>query len=158
MFDSFAGLPPVDDRDGPAAAKYQLTPDAPDYFDNCKASLEEVVQAIGKFRFSSSECLVAPGWFEHTYKEHAPELKRRGIALLRVDCDWYQSVKITLDQMEPIVAEHGIIILDDYFTWDGCARAAHDYLSQNNLPYRIQCRPSRLGAWMVKQPRGRPVA
>jgi hypothetical protein len=40
----------------------------------------------------------------------------------------------------------------------GCGtRATHDYLSQNDLPYRIQTGPNRLGAWITKQSKGRPV-
>jgi O-methyltransferase len=155
MFDSFQGLPPVDVRDGPAAAKYQATPDSPDFFDNCKASLKEVRDSVAFFGFSPTECIVVPGWFEATFPENLPKLLERRIAMLRIDCDWYSPVKLTLDQMGPLVVENGIIILDDYFTWDGCARATHDYLSQNNLPYRIESRPSRIGAWMVKQTNGR---
>lgn len=158
MFDSFEGLPPVDERDGPAAKKYQTTPEASDYFDNCRAPLESIHEAIKKFGFAPAECFVVPGWFDATIKQNIPDLKRRGLAVLRIDCDWYKSVKTTLDLVEPLVTENGYIIIDDYFTWDGCARATHDYLSQNNLPYRIECQPSRLGAWMVKQTKGRPVA
>src|SRR4051794_25219066 len=106
--------------------------------DNCKVPLEGVLTAIKSFGFSSTECIVVPGWFDSTFKTHLPELTRRGIAMLRVDCDWYASVKLTLDQMGPLVAENGTIILDDYFPWDGCTRATHDYLSQNDLPFRIR--------------------
>ncbi len=155
MFDSFEGLPPVDERDGPAAAKYQANPDAPDYMDNCRASLDDTRDTIRRFGFSPTECIVVPGWFDSTFKEHLPELTRRGIAMLRIDCDWYASVKITLDQLGPLVAENGAIILDDYNTWDGCARATHDYLSQNDLPFRIRSSPNSVCAWMIKQTNGR---
>jgi O-methyltransferase len=96
-----------------------------------------------------------PGWFDDTFGLARPILEQRGIALLRIDCDWYDSVKLTLDSFEGFVGESGIIILDDYFTWDGCARATHDYLSQNKLPYRIESPPKRFGAWMIKRTQGR---
>ncbi len=50
------------------------------------------------------------------------------------------------------VIEHNIPgIIDDYFTWDGCARAVHDYLSRNDLPYRIESLPNHMGAFFVKK-------
>jgi hypothetical protein len=114
--------------------------------------LDGVREAIRMFGFSATECIVIPGWFDSTFKEHLPELMRRRIAMLRVDCDWYASVKLTLEQMVPLVATNGTIIIDDYFVWEGCARATHDYLSQNNLPFRIRSSPH--GAWMVKHTDG----
>jgi len=35
------------------------------------------------------------------------------------------------------VAPGGLIILDDYHTWDGCSRALHDYLSRQAAVERI---------------------
>ena len=32
----------------------------------------------------------------------------------------------------------GLIILDDFHIWDGCARALHDFLSRNQLADRIR--------------------
>ena len=32
----------------------------------------------------------------------------------------------------------GIIIIDDYYDWDGCSKAVHDFLSQNNRAERIR--------------------
>jgi hypothetical protein len=29
-------------------------------------------------------------------------------------------------------------VLDDYYAWDGAARAAHDWLSANDAAYRIR--------------------
>ena len=44
------------------------------------------------------------------------------------------------------------MILDDYYAWDGCARAAHDYLSHNDIPYRLRQEGSDfIWAWFRKQ-------
>lgn len=32
----------------------------------------------------------------------------------------------------------GLLIIDDYFAWDGCSRAVHDFLSQNKCTERIE--------------------
>ncbi len=151
MFDSFEGLPPADDRDGPLAVQYQSQPDHPSYFDNCKAPLDQVRAARDQFGFSSEEAILVPGWFDRTIPEHIDAIASRGCSLLRVDCDWYDPVKYVLDSVGPIVAEDGIIILDDYYYWDGCALATHDFLSENHLSYRIRSAPSFGCAWMLKQ-------
>ena len=36
------------------------------------------------------------------------------------------------------VAEGGLIIIDDYYTWDGCSRAIHDFLSHRSAPERVR--------------------
>ncbi|MGO4704440.1 TylF/MycF/NovP-related O-methyltransferase [Microvirga sp. 2MCAF38] len=151
MLDSFQGLPPADDRDGPLALQYQRAVDAPHYFDNCTAPLPQVREAIRQFGFTDSEAIVVPGWFNDSIPVHRDELSRRGIALLRIDCDWYEPVHYVLTELTPFVVDEGAIILDDYYAWDGCARATHDFLSQNDFSWRIRSMEKFYGAWMIKR-------
>jgi len=151
MFDSFAGLPAADQRDGPLALKYQSEPDQPEYYDNCRAPLDQVMATCRKFEFSPKEAMIVPGWFNQTFPRQMAELASRRCAILRVDCDWYEPVRYVLDEIAPLVVEDGVIILDDYYHWDGCALATHDFLSANQLCYRIRSLPSFHCAWMVKQ-------
>jgi O-methyltransferase len=37
-----------------------------------------------------------------------------------------------------MVVDSGLIIIDDYYAWDGCARAVHDYLSEIKSPSRLR--------------------
>jgi O-methyltransferase len=77
---------------------------------------------------------IVQGWFDVTIPNaKIPE----PIAILRLDGDWYDSTMVCLENLYPLVADNGIIIIDDYYAWDGCSRAVHDYLSKNNLPLRI---------------------
>ncbi len=151
MFDSFQGLPPVDARDGPLASKYQNEPDSPMYRDNCTAPLTSVRKAAAQFGFSEQEAVIIPGWFKDTVPQTLAALRHCGISMLRIDCDWYEPVLYVLENMVPLVPEDGRIILDDYFAWDGCALATHDFLSANKLSYRIRSLPSFYCAWMCKQ-------
>jgi hypothetical protein len=150
MFDSFQGLPPAGERDGSAAVEYQKNVASPKFYDNCAAPLERVKEAKAKFGFGDDEAIIVPGWFSDTIPAKLDHLAERGIALLRIDCDWYEPVKLVLDQITPIVADHGSIILDDYYTWDGCSRATHDYLSENKLPYRIRSNRRYTAAYIIK--------
>ncbi len=47
---------------------------------------------------------------------------------------------VCLDNLFDKVVEGGVVILDDYLHWDGCARAVHDYLSRTQAIARIEYR------------------
>lgn len=151
MFDSFEGLPAPDERDGPLAIKYQQETEAAEYFDNCKAALAKVLDAIRSFDFGAEEAIVVPGWFNETLVRHKDDVAKRGLAVLRVDCDFYEPVAYVLRELTPFIPEEGTIILDDYYAWDGCARATHDFLSENSLTWRIRSMDKFKGAWMIKR-------
>jgi O-methyltransferase len=36
------------------------------------------------------------------------------------------------------VVKGGLIIIDDYYVWDGCTKAVHDFLSANALSEHIR--------------------
>jgi len=151
MFDSFEGLPPADERDGPLAKVYQRDVDSPYYYDNCSAALDEVRIAIKHFGFSDEECRVVPGWFSDSLPPKTTNLAREGIALLRVDCDWYEPVRFVLDTLLPHTTDDARVILDDYYFWDGCARATHDFLAGSGQAYRIRTIGEFVGAWFEKK-------
>jgi O-methyltransferase len=131
LFDSFEGLPDVKENDGHAAKFWQQTNDGVG-LDNCKAEIlyAEKAMAIA----NSSRHLIVKGWFEQSLNQ---DIVKEPIAILRLDGDWYDSTMICLQKLYPLVVDNGLIIIDDYHAWDGCSRAVHDYLSQNNLPLRI---------------------
>ena len=134
LFDSFEGLPPAQKIDGTAAIEWQQNKTASTYFDNCRAGRETATEAMNLAKVPDFELVV--GWFDTTvpaYKHGAP------IALLRLDGDWYDSTTICLENLFHRVAPAGIVIIDDYHTWDGCSRAVHDFLSKHSATERIDC-------------------
>ncbi len=143
FFDSFEGLPPATRRDGPAALEWQAATDH-----NCAASWDELEHTLKDvFKFEASEFAIWPGWFENTLPLFLEQQSK--IAVLRLDGDWYDSTMTCLQLLEPMVSEGGIVIVDDYYAWDGCARAVHDYLSGRDLPYRIKSLV-KTGAYFMK--------
>ena len=139
LLDSFEGLPPAAERDGPLARSWQSDTDSPDYHDNCTASLADVRRGLERFGFGEDEVHLVEGWFADTVPDVASELASRGISLLRLDGDWYESTMTCLTQLEPCVVDEGTLLIDDYYAWDGCARAVHDYLSRerSRLPHPL---------------------
>ncbi|HEX4969353.1 MAG TPA: TylF/MycF/NovP-related O-methyltransferase [Nitrospiraceae bacterium] len=151
MLDSFQGLPPVTARDGPLARQWQDGGDPDNFLDNCKAVRSDVERALADMRFADGDFKIVEGWFDQTVSQVAREVEPHSIALLRLDGDWYDSTRCCLDALMPLVSEGGVVVIDDYYAWDGCARAVHDYLSGTDAAYRIRSLPNWYGAYFVKK-------
>ena len=123
LFDSFEGLPQPQQIDGEVALDWAKNVDGPTYFDNCRASQEEAELTMSKSRARS--VTVVKGWFEKTL----PAAKVGPIALLRLDADWYDSTKTILENLGHLVVPNGVILVDDYYVFQGCCRAVNEYAS-----------------------------
>ncbi len=71
------------------------------------------------------------GWFQDTIPQSSKEIDK--IAILRLDGDWYASTKICLEYLYPKVVVGGVVIIDDYGTYDGCKRAFDEYARHNDI-------------------------
>jgi O-methyltransferase len=136
LFDSFEGLPPAQDIDGVAARAYQQNPESPSYHENCKAEMAFAERAMALS--GAAKVTLRKGWFSVTLPGFVPD---EGIALLRLDGDWYESTMQCLESLYQHVVPGGLIIIDDYYYWEGCAKAVHDFLSKHNVADRIQQSP-----------------
>jgi len=133
LVDSFEGLPAPKELDGQAAVDWQKDVTSPGYHNNCSA--EEAFAKEAMARASCTSYHLIRGWFENT----VPTLTfDEPIALLRLDGDWYESTMTCLTHLYDKVAKGGVIIIDDYFAWDGCSRAVHDFLSQRSALERLR--------------------
>jgi hypothetical protein len=123
FFDSFEGLPAAKEIDGHAALRYQSSPGHPLYHDNCRASYEEFIDLMSRLRAPNIHAY--KGWSEETLSgfPHQP------IAVLRLDADFYESTRVCLERLWPCVIPGGLILIDDYYSFEGCSRAVHDFLS-----------------------------
>ena len=104
-----------DIADGADAIQWQGDKKSVSYYDNCKAEIGFAGAAMQKtgVRFE-----LIKGWFSDTL----PKFTAPGpIALLRLDGDWYESTMDCLTNLYPKVAQKGVIIIDDYFTWERVA-------------------------------------
>jgi len=133
LFDSFEGLPDAQPIDGEAAAAYQRDTSSPDYHDNCAAEASFARRAMALAGIE--EPRLVQGWFADTLPGHSWS---EPIALLRLDGDWYESTMTCLENLYDQVAPGGLIILDDYYYWEGCAKALHDFLSRTKSSARIR--------------------
>jgi hypothetical protein len=72
------------------------------------------------------------GLFQDTLPAAAPSLGR--IAVLRIDCDWYEQVRLCLDALYPLVSPGGVVVFDDYGYCEGARKAVDEYLGRAASP------------------------
>ena len=144
LFDSFEGLPPAKEIDGASAIAWQKDVDSPGYFENCKAEMDWAEKAMMKTKVKNYK--LVKGWFDKTIPTYTFD---KPIGVLHLDGDWYDSTMVCLENLFMKVAKGGLIILDDYYVWEGCSKALHDYLSINKRPERIE-RAYSSGCYLIK--------
>jgi O-methyltransferase len=132
LFDSFEGLPPAKEIDGPSARAWQSDTTGPMYHDNCTAPIEYAERAMARSR--ATVYSITKGWFDKTLPGFEPP---EPIAILRLDADWFDSTIVCLESLVRHMSKGGIVILDDYFTWDGCSRAVHHFLAKTESTARV---------------------
>lgn len=135
LFDSFEGLPPPQPIDGPVANAWARATHSESYRDNGRVSLDEVKQNAAELGLTPYLEFVK-GWFDETLP--AERTRVGPIAMLRIDADWHASIRCCLDNLYDQVVNGGFILLDDYFAYDGCAIAVHEFLGERRLAHRIE--------------------
>jgi hypothetical protein len=85
--------------------------------------LEYVRENISKTGVNLEKIFFIKGLVEETLKNKKPDK----IALLRLDTDFYESTKIELEELYPLLEVGGVIIIDDYGHWKGCKKAVDEY-------------------------------
>jgi hypothetical protein len=63
-----------------------------------------------------------------------PDAAPAGIALLRLDTDWYESTRHELLHLYPRLGDGGVLIVDDYGHWRGARRAVDEYFASEAPP------------------------
>jgi hypothetical protein len=74
---------------------------------------------------------VVKGWFDETLPDQADNIDR--IALLHIDADWYESVRIVLETLYSKVSPGGWIAVDDYHVWRGAREAVDEFRYEMNI-------------------------
>ena len=101
----------------------------------CYCSLEDVKKNVFETNYPKDKLHFIKGDVMETLtqEENIPD----EISVLRLDTDWYESSKFELEKLYHKVTKGGVIILDDYFHWDGQRRATDEFLQENNLEKTI---------------------
>jgi O-methyltransferase len=128
LFDTFEGMTPPTDADKTAdgtLAKRHLEQDVFKAGVWCVARLPDVQHNMRSTGYPTERIHYVRGPVETTIPSRAPS---GPIAMLRLDTDWYESTKHELLHLFPLLAEGGVLIIDDYGHWDGARQAVDEYL------------------------------
>ena len=132
MFDTFEGMTEPTEFDVAsktkelAFGKYKRS-QLDTHNDWCFASLEDVQDNCKKSGLRVEDFKFIKGDVCKTLleKQNLPH----EISVLRLDTDWYESTKVELETLYPILNVGGVLIIDDYGHWEGARKAVDEYFS-----------------------------
>lgn len=82
---------------------------------------------------NADNIVLVKGWFQNTIPEYRTVFEKLGgIALLRLDGDLYESTRVCLESLLPLVNDGGIIIIDDW-SLAGCRKACLRSFAYNSV-------------------------
>ena len=121
VFDTFEGMPAPTKAD----PDYEI---AAQHTGSCRGDLADVRHLFARLGILDDARFVK-GRFEDTVAgtDTGP------IAILHIDGDWYESVKVCLEQLWDRVPAGGIVQIDDYGHWQGARKAVDEFLAARHV-------------------------
>ena len=147
LFDTFSGMSEPTQHDisltsgNRAIDKYRDRARSDSGSDWCFASQEEVRENMAITRYPEHLVHLVPGKVEDTIPEYAPAK----IALLRLDTDWYESTLHELNNLFDRVQAGGVLIIDDYDSWQGARKATDEFLEARSEKIFLHRMGGKLG-------------
>ena len=129
-YDTFEGMPEPSVYDGEKVVQiYKIFLKKGERW--TEASLDDVENSIKKLFLSLDDFNLVKGKVEDTLinKKNLPSK----ISLLRLDTDFYESTKVELEILYPLLVQKGVLIIDDYGDFIGCRKAVDDYFFDKNV-------------------------
>jgi Macrocin-O-methyltransferase (TylF) len=136
VFDTFGLIPPPSEPDGPDVwERYRIISEGKStgingdpYYGYEADLLAKVTQTFRDFDLETerNRIQLIKGDYRDTLRLNQP------VALAHIDCDWYESVLVCLNAIEPRLVRGGRLVLDDYDSWSGCRRAVDAYFADRH--------------------------
>ncbi len=130
-YDVFGTIPPPSQRDGDDAhARYEVIAsgestgiDGEPYYGYVDDLYERVVASFQAHGLEPGDRVrLHRGLFEDTLHPSAP------LALVHIDSDWYDPVRLCLERTYPHLSPGAFVVLDDYHDYAGCRAATNEFL------------------------------
>jgi hypothetical protein len=137
LYDTFEGMTPPTEKDvdftgTPVETLLEQTTRTKGNTIWAWATLDDVKQNVAKTGYPADRIHYVQGDVLKTIPATLPS----GIALLRLDTDWYESTKHELVHLYPLLNQHGILIVDDYGHYKGARQAVDEYFAeQRHVPF-----------------------
>ena len=126
--DSFEGLPPPNPDIYPEDKGLNLH----EYLE-LSVSLKEVQENFMRYDLLDNQVVFLKGWFKDTL----PNSKIKNLAILRVDCDLYESTLEVLNNLYHKLSRGGYVIVDDYWVFNACKKATDDFRHSHKISEKI---------------------
>ena len=133
IYDTFEMIPPPTSNDGEDAhQRYKVIEaheakgvDSTLYYGYIQNLYDRVYNSFVEcgLKPEDNQIILNKGLFQNTLNIDEP------VALAHLDCDWYDSVMVCLQQIEPHLSMGGKLIVDDYNYWSGCKKAVDEYFA-----------------------------
>jgi hypothetical protein len=137
LFDTFEGMTEPTEKDvkvrGRSAAEL-MEISGRDTHLWAVASIEDVRDGLAGLAYPAERFHLVKGPVEETIPGAAPER----IALLRLDTDWYESTRHELEHLYSRLVPGGVLIIDDYGTWQGSKEATDEFIAGLDNPPLMQ--------------------
>ena len=99
------------------------------YYGYEKDLYNKVKNSFEDFNVDMKNVSLIKGYYEDTL------FVNEKVALAHIDCDWYDSVIVSLERIEPHLVKEGMLIIDDYYRYSGCKKAVDDYFKNKMNDY-----------------------
>lgn len=132
-YDVFGTIPPPSGRDGADAhERYAVIAagestgiDGDPYYGYVEDLYARVVASFRAHGIELGERVrLHRGLFEETLHPRGP------LALVHIDSDWYEPVRLCLERTYPHLSTGAFVVLDDYHDYDGCRSATDEFLAK----------------------------
>lgn len=132
LCDTYEGMTVPDDNDLLGSDSTKTSSAINLYFPGlAKIDEKSVFKLVHETGYPDHNIVIVKGPVEETLPQNAPQK----ICILRLDTDWYKSTLHELETLMPRVMKYGIVIVDDYASWDGSRKAFHEYAERHSLRY-----------------------
>lgn len=134
LYDTFEGMSAPTEADKTFSGEYadQLLQTQSKLDDKsiwCYSSIDEVRANIKTTGYPDENIFFIKGKVEDTLLQNLPG----NISLLRLDTDWYESTKIELEVLFPLLNPKGVLIIDDFGHWEGAKKAVLEFFNKEKI-------------------------
>jgi len=132
-FDSFSGMPQITEEDIGEYNKSDPISGFGGVGQNLSGGVQSVKKTFNSIGNTGNNTTLIKGYFSDTLRNQKNKDKVGDIAVLRLDGDWYESVKIPLETLYDQVQDGGAIIVDDYGHFIGAKRAVDEFRLRHKI-------------------------
>jgi O-methyltransferase len=130
LYDTFGMIPPTGERDDEKSReRYEVIASGRSeglggdlYYGYVPDLLDKVRGTLDSYGLNG-QVQLHQGLFEDSLRLD------RAVAFAHIDCDWYESVKVCLERLYPVLSPGAWVICDDYLDYGGCREAVDEFLA-----------------------------